>query len=279
MKNFEQSGLPEQLWLPLEGIYSERNDELEKRYNRIDWNSAAYEGTRRDDKIPDLIKAANIAEDHTILEAMCGTGKVALKIKESFPTAKIYGLDFSQGMLKKIPDDEVVKVESSILVTPFQDDTFDRVLLRSAIYDLPKGHQLRALKEISRIMKKDAIFILQTYITNQDTIEVLNDIANMKDRLAGQYRDMGEKYSRYFATKDDLEGWFKKASLSFELVQDFSSNIKLQKTGEMDASAQEVFAEFMAHLPKEGQKAINLQFDEKGGYTYDLPAVIFKLTK
>ncbi len=256
------------------------NEQLQHRYDRIatKWGSEEYSNTRRDDLIPILIETAKIENDHTILEAMCGTAIVAQLIKSKNPTTNVCGLDFSIGMLNQVPKD-VMKVQASVLGMPFEDEIFDRILLRSAIYDLPERMQRNALQEISRLMKDDAIFVLQTYVSESSTQQSLNDIANMKDRLAGQYQDMGKESPRYFARKEEFEKWFKAVGLKHEVIQNFSSNIMLQKASEMSEAAKKQFIDFLTSLPKEAQKNINLKIDEEGIYTFDLPGIIYKITK
>lgn len=256
------------------------NDQLQKRYDRIatKWNSEVYDNTRRDDLIPTILEIAAIEDNHQVLEAMCGTALLAQKTKAQHPNSSVYGLDFSIGMLNEAPTD-ILCVQASVLGTPFGDESFDRILLRNALYDLPKRMQRNALSEISRIMKGNGVFVLQTYIADEDTKQVLNDIANMKDRLAGQYQDMGKESPRYFATNDEFSQWFEKVGLEHAITENFFSDIKLQKANEMSDFAKQQFADFVVSLPENIKKAINLRTDDEGGYTYQLSGVIYKITK
>lgn len=261
-------------------IYPLINEQLQHRYDRIatEWCNEKYDNTRRDDLIPILIEAAQIKDEHSVLEAMCGPAMVAQVIKEKYKEAKICGLDFSIGMLNQIPKD-ILKVQASVLGMPFEDKIFDRVLLRSAIYDLPKRMQRNALHEISRIMKNDGVFIFQTYLSETHTKQVLNDIANMKDRLAGQYQDMGKESPRYFATKEEFDEWFEKVGLKGEIVHNFSSSINLQKANEMSDSSKKQFVDFITGFSKETQESINLRLNEEGNYTYTMTGIIYRIIK
>jgi len=82
-----------------------KNTQLQQRYDRIatKWNSDIYEGTRRDDLIPELIKTADIKEGHKVLETMYGTALLSKEILHSFPSCSFYALDFSRGMLNLVP--------------------------------------------------------------------------------------------------------------------------------------------------------------------------------
>lgn len=258
------------------------NEQLQHRYDRIatKWGGEEYNNTRRDDLIPTLIEAAQIENGHTVLEAMCGPAIVAQLIKEKNPTAKVCGLDFSIGMLNQIPQEGgVMRVQASVLGMPFEDELFDRILLRTAIYDLPRRMQRNALQEITRLMKNDSIFVLQTYITEANTNQILNAIPNMRDRLAGQYQDMGNEPPRYFATKEEFEEWFEKVGLKYEIVHNFVSNIEISKIIESSESNKKQLLDFIASFSKENQKAINFKVDEEGNYTYALPGIIYQITK
>lgn len=261
-------------------LYPLVNEQLQKRYDRIAtrWDTEAYSGTRRDDLIPKLIETASIEDGHRVLEAMCGTAIVAREIEERYSNALVCGLDFSIGMLNQIPKN-IFRVQASVLGMPFDDETFDRIILRTAIYDLPRRMQRNALAELHRVLKKNSIFALQTYVSETDTAQTLNEIANTKDRLAGQYQDMGKEAPRYFATREEFGEWFDRVGFEQTLIHTFSSQIKLQKASEMSDDGKRQFSRFMESLSGESKKAVGLKIDEDGNYTYELPGVIWKLVR
>lgn len=257
------------------------NEQLQHRYDRIatQWDSEAYANTRRDDLIPKLLEAAQIKSGHKVLEAMCGTAILAQNIKGANPTVDVCGLDFSVGMLNQVPND-IFRVQASVLGLPFEDESFDRILLRSAIYDLPRRMQRNALAELHRVLKKDSIFILQTYTTENTTRQVINAAVSMRDRLAGQYQDMGQESPRYFATNEEFAEWFEKVGFKFEIVESFVSTINAyQKANEMSRQGKEQFSKFMSELPEETKKAIGLRVDGDGNYIHQLAGAIYKLVK
>lgn len=260
-------------------FYPVLNTQLQQRYDRLatQWNKGAYDKIRRDDLIPRLLEVAEIKEGHSVLEAMCGMGIVANEVKTQFPTSKVYGLDFSRGMLNEIPEG-VFKVQASVVAMPFPDQCFDRILLRSAIYDLPRRMQSNALKEFQRILSGDGIFVLQTYHTTPETKVALNDIVNLRDKLAGQYQDMGKEAPRYFATKDELEEWFNEVGFKFEQVHSFEGEIAFQKHQEMSSEGKQVWANYVLALSNQVKELIKLKTGEDGSLTYNFPGVIYKLT-
>jgi ubiquinone/menaquinone biosynthesis C-methylase UbiE len=262
-------------------IYPVINTQLQQRYDRISaqWNSKAYEGTRRDDLIPKLIEISGVADGQKILEAMCGTASLSKELQRLFPKCQNYILDFSQGMLNMAPEG-LKKVQASVVAMPFSDESFDRIFLRSAIYDLPKRMQLKALQEINRVLSSSGTFILQTYFTDGKTFRALNDIVNIKDLASGQYQDMGkEEYPRYFAKIDELKQWFDEAGFSFDQIDEFEGVITYMRTKEMTDLGKSIWIEYIENLSNEIKEAIKLRTESDDTMTYNFPGVIFKLRK
>lgn len=259
-------------------FYPVLNTQLQQRYDRLatQWNTEAYDKFRRDDTIPQLLEAAQIQDGHNVLEAMCGMGIPANVVKSQFPSCNVYGLDFSRGMLNAIPEG-IYRVQASVIAMPFGDTCFDRILLRTAIYDLPRRMQLNALKEFERILANDGIFALQTYHTTQETRQTLNDIVLLKDKLAGQYQDMGKEPPRYLATREELEEWFDKAGFTFEETYTFDGEVRFQKNQEMSEEGKKMWADYVLNLSEHNKELIKLKHEEDGSLTYNFPGVIYRL--
>lgn len=256
------------------------NTKLRGRYDRIasQWNEPAYEGTRRDDLIPDLIATAQIPDQGKVLEAMCGTGVLSRKLKKQYPDCEYTVLDFSGGMLAQVPDD-FTKVHSSVTDTKLPNQQFDRIFLRSALYDLPREQQILALKELKRVLSNNGTFVLQTYTTTPETSEALNGLVNKKDATAGQFQIManGDKFPRYFATEQELTKWFEEVGLKFEKVKEFDGVITYLRTKEMAGSNKQEWIDFANNLPETVKKLIKLRVEEDGTISYNFPGVIYRL--
>lgn len=261
-------------------FYPILNTPLQQRYDRIAnrWNDSMYETIRRDDLIPHLLESARLRDGFRALETMCGTALLAQAIKEQYSNSIIYALDFSQGMLNMAPD-SIHKIQSSVVAMPFPDSTFDRIFLRNALYDLPKRLQLQALREIERVLRPDGIFLLQTYSTTSRTQVILNDIVNMKDKLAGQYQDMGKELPRYFAMREELEGWFREAGLRHEITSEFISPMRYQKNSEMSELAKQQWGAYVSSISNELQQELGLEWESDGTLTYSFPGIVYRLMK
>jgi ubiquinone/menaquinone biosynthesis C-methylase UbiE len=96
----------------------------------------------------------DIKPGEKILEAGCGTGNLALKIKER--GAEVIGLDNCKEALeiykKKDPKAKVVLADLREKL-PFPDNYFDKIASNNTLYAIPKEKQLDTLKEFYRILK------------------------------------------------------------------------------------------------------------------------------
>ncbi|PJA02414.1 hypothetical protein COX73_00885 [bacterium (Candidatus Gribaldobacteria) CG_4_10_14_0_2_um_filter_36_18] len=96
-----------------------------------------------------------------ILEAGCGTGNLALKIKER--GAKVVGLDNCQEALdiyrKKDPTAELVLADLAKKL-PFPDNYFDKIASNNTLYAVPREKRDQLMKESLRILKPGGKIVL-----------------------------------------------------------------------------------------------------------------------
>jgi ubiquinone/menaquinone biosynthesis C-methylase UbiE len=96
-----------------------------------------------------------------ILEAGCGTGNLALKIKER--GAEVIGLDNCKEALeiyrKKDPNANLVLADLREKL-PFPDNYFDKIACNNTLYIIPKEKQIDVLKEFYRILRSKGKIIL-----------------------------------------------------------------------------------------------------------------------
>ena len=96
----------------------------------------------------------DIKKGEKFLEAGCGTGNLALKIKKR--GGAVVGLDNSREALdiyrKKDPEAKLVLADLRGKL-PFPDNYFDKIASNNTLYIIPKEKQLDTLKELYRILK------------------------------------------------------------------------------------------------------------------------------
>jgi len=101
-----------------------------------------------------ICRELDIKEGEKILEAGCGTGNLALKIKER--RADVEGLDNCKAALeiykKKDHDAELVLADLTKKL-PFLNNYFDKIACNNVLYAIPKDKQPSLISEFYRILK------------------------------------------------------------------------------------------------------------------------------
>jgi len=102
----------------------------------------------------DMCDELEIKQGELVLEAGCGTGNLALKIKER--GGRVIGLDNCQAALdiyrKKDPKAEIVLADL-LKPLPFADNYFDKIATCNTLYTFPLETQKAILRELLRILK------------------------------------------------------------------------------------------------------------------------------
>jgi ubiquinone/menaquinone biosynthesis C-methylase UbiE len=97
-----------------------------------------------------LLLEALTAEDRRILDIGCGTGVFAARVLERWPRAQVWGLDLSEGMLRRAVARgrpaagrlHLVRGDSGRL--PFADDTFDAITCSHSFHHYPQPERVAA---------------------------------------------------------------------------------------------------------------------------------------
>ena len=105
-----------------------------------------------------LIEAANISAKMKVLDFGCGTATLTIMVKESYPEAKVTGIDVD----RKILDKAIQKVKEKKLdiflldydasQLPFQNKAFDRVISCLVFHHLDTDAKRKALAEAFRAL-------------------------------------------------------------------------------------------------------------------------------
>lgn len=106
-----------------------------------------------------LIEQAGIQAGQHVMDLGCGTGTLAIMIKQAQPRAEVYGLDADPEMLKVARAKamhESVPVKFDVGMTydlPYPDASMDRVLTSIMIHHLKTADKVKTAKEIFRVLK------------------------------------------------------------------------------------------------------------------------------
>lgn len=104
-----------------------------------------------------LIEKAGIAPNHDVLDLGCGTGTLALMVKQMYPQARVVGLDIDPRILaiarRKIAGAGVEIVGGSATAPPFPPRSFDRVVTTLVLHHLTTAQKQQALAAVRRLLR------------------------------------------------------------------------------------------------------------------------------
>ncbi len=105
-----------------------------------------------------LLAQAGIRDGHRVLDVGCGTGTLAVAIKEATPRADVVGLDADPQVLSLASRKAAASGASISFVRglatdlPFADGAFDRVVSSLFFHHLDREAKERTLREIHRVL-------------------------------------------------------------------------------------------------------------------------------
>lgn len=141
-----------------------------------------------------------IAKDKIVLDAACGEGYGAHILSQS---AKIvYGIDISEEAIKhaktKYKNKNLNFINGSIKHLLLEDDSIDVVVSFETIEHVDEKIQIRFLKEIKRVLKREGILIIST--PNQYVYSDLTNYKNeyhIKEFYEEEFHDLLNQYFQY----------------------------------------------------------------------------------
>ena len=105
------------------------------------------------------------------------------------PSAKVTGIDLSQGMLdalkKKFPDKDIVLICDSYFQVPFGEAAFDGAVSVESLHHFTKAENVQLYKKLHSALKDNAYFILTDYFSLSDEEEQMH-MQNLMDLKAKQ---------------------------------------------------------------------------------------------
>lgn len=106
-----------------------------------------------------LIHQAQIEPGHCVLDLGCGTGTLAILVKEICPQSEVAGLDGDPKVLE-IARRKAERVRVAIAFDvgmafelPYPDSSFEHVLSSFVFHHLTSGNKARTLKEVFRVLR------------------------------------------------------------------------------------------------------------------------------
>ena len=117
-------------------------------------------------------------ENCHILDLGCGTG---LELEEYYllcPSAKVTGIDLSQGMLlalkRKFTDKDISLIVGSYFDVPLGEDVFDAAVSVESLHHFTKEEKIPLYAKLHTALKRNGYFILTDYFSLSDGEENLH---------------------------------------------------------------------------------------------------------
>jgi ubiquinone/menaquinone biosynthesis C-methylase UbiE len=195
-------------------------------------------------KLLDLSTPANI------LDAACGTGWLAGKIKESAPTDKIsvFGCDSSIPLIQNAKE-RFVDIHFDLAdlqdTLPYTEKFFDSIILNMAIHDLNQPE--KALANLNRVLKNDGQLIITlanpyySYpvgIWKRGILDFLlgrKPVLRLKDYWSFKKADRSFTWhsgnSSYFYTLPETINWLVAARFKLDSMEEITNPVDSQKFG------------------------------------------------
>lgn len=138
----------------------------------FDRNAAIFPSEIRldDARLDELVLGLGNLKNAKILDAGCGKGRFAVRLRGMEPSVAIYGVDISDCLLDEVPDG-IIKKRGTILDLPFEDETFDGVYCVEALEHTIRTE--RAIDELCRVLKDHGkIVIIDKSLSKQGSLVV-----------------------------------------------------------------------------------------------------------
>ncbi|WP_027177914.1 class I SAM-dependent methyltransferase [Maridesulfovibrio bastinii] len=130
---------------------------------------------------------SHVATDKKVLDVGCGYGRIMKKLIAA-GYENVTGIEPSRSLRERASKEsgDCKIVEFDGMTIPFNDSSFDAVVLAAVLTSIPRDEdQERLLAEISRVLKDEGILYVNDFLLNEDS------------RNLERYAKFHEKYGRY----------------------------------------------------------------------------------
>lgn len=177
---------------------------------RFGWLNRLYDPvvrwTTKEEKFKKLLVGQVAAGKGTVLDLGCGTGTLAVLLKQEFPEAEVVGLDGDQGILA-IAREKIEKAGVKIPLyhaladnPPFADGSFDRIVSSLMFHHMDKETKRHVLSKIRKLLKAGGELHIADWGRAQNPlmrvaflgIQLLDGFKTTRDNVQGRLIEMME---------------------------------------------------------------------------------------
>jgi len=168
-----------------------------------------------------------------ILDLGCGTG---LELEEYYllcPSAKVTGIDLSQGMLlalkRKFTDKDISLIVGSYFDVPLGEDVFDAAVSVESLHHFTKEEKIPLYAKIYTALKKNGYFILTDYFSLSDEEEEKHrQNLIMLKKEQGIYDNEFYHYDTPLTVKHETEALFEAGFYDVEVLNRWGATYTLK---------------------------------------------------
>jgi len=134
------------------------------------------------------------SDEDLVLDAGCGSGRTSIAVSKILKNGKIIAVDkfdapyigdggkrlLEQNLKVAYIQDKVDIQTHDITNLTFENDVFDAAVSTYVLDHMGKDDQLKGLKEVNRVLKKDGKFLMMIMLPNFFTIMIFNVISVLK---------------------------------------------------------------------------------------------------
>ena len=182
---------------------------------------------------PFTAKCLPLQENCRILDLGCGTG---LELEEYYslnPSARVTGIDLSQGMLSalknKFADKNITLILGSYFDTPFGENAFDAAVSVESLHHFTKEEKVPLYAKLHKSLKDNGYFILTDYFSLSDEEEFMH-----YQNLIAIKAEQGIKGNEFYhydtplTVKHETEALFKAGFSSVEVLNNWGATHTLK---------------------------------------------------
>ena len=182
---------------------------------------------------PFTAKQLPTAENCHILDLGCGTG---LELQEYYPlnpSAKVTGVDLSQGMLsalkKKFADKDITLICGSYFDVPFGMSLFDSAVSVESLHHFTKAEKVPLYTKLRRALKDGGYFVLTDYFSLTDEEEQMHR-QNLSELKAEQGISDDEfyHYDTPLTVKHETEALLEAGFSSVEVLKNWGATYTIK---------------------------------------------------
>ncbi|MBR7133063.1 MAG: methyltransferase domain-containing protein, partial [Clostridia bacterium] len=179
-----------------------------------------------DEFYPFTAKQLPTTENCHVLDLGCGTG---LELQEYYllnPSAKVTGVDLSQGMLaelkRKFAGKDITLILGSYFDVPFGENVFDAAVSVESLHHFTKEEKVPLYTKLKRALKDGGYFVLTDYLSLSDEEEQMHrqNLSELKTEQ-GISDDAFYHYDTPLTVKHETEALLEAGFSSVEVLKNW----------------------------------------------------------